>query len=87
MICQFCSYEFETVLAYVRHMKLHRNLPNATFKCGIASCCLVFKSFNAFKSHSYRYHNERQPVAVAQLCSTDLTCHIECCNDYNDGLQ
>jgi len=75
-------------MSYVRHMKLHRYLPNATFKCGIANCSLVFKSFNAFKSHSYRYHNERQPVALAQLCSnvTDLTCHIECCSVHCEDL-
>lgn len=85
--CQFCSLKCGTVFEYVRHMRLHRHSANGSFKCGVTNCSMNFKNFNAFKSHSYRYH-KRQPasVSVAQLCTSDLMCHIDYCAVHCEDL-
>lgn len=56
--CPFRPHKCNTILTGTRLMKLHRNMPNATFKRGMDDYSMAFKSFNAFKSHSYRYHNK-----------------------------
>nr|XP_055049458.1 uncharacterized protein LOC129434833 isoform X1 [Misgurnus anguillicaudatus] len=37
-------------------MKLHRNVPNSQFQCGVPNCQYVFSKFSSLKSHIYRRH-------------------------------
>ncbi|XP_013879329.1 uncharacterized protein LOC106528650 isoform X2 [Austrofundulus limnaeus] len=85
ILCQFCRHKTEALFTYVKHMKLHRNLPNVSFKCGMTTCNMAFKNFNAFKSHSYRYHKQ-QPATMAPVYTNDLTCHVEYCAVHCDDL-
>ena len=79
--CQVCATECTTVLAYVRHTRIHKNIPNSVFKCVVPDCKKTFQSFAAFKSHAYRHHKVNKPVVRPRLCgATDLTCHVDFCS-------
>lgn len=69
--CQICCHNCATIVAYVKHMRNHKNTPNLTFKCVLPDCSWTFQNFSTFKSHTYR-HN--------LLCLAELTCHVDFCS-------
>ncbi len=81
-ICQFCNNESSTILHFVQHVKLHRNVPNSQFRCGVPDCPHVFTKFSSLKSHIYRHHKEHRTSAKefqAQMCDKTFKCHIDFC--------
>ncbi len=81
-ICQFCNNESSTILHFVQHVKLHRNVPNSQFRCGVPDCPHVFTKFSSLKSHIYRHQKEHCTSAKefqAQMCDKTFKCHVDFC--------
>ena len=87
--CQFCGQECDTILSYTRHMRIHRNIPNATFRCGLPICQRTYNKFAAFKTHQFRHHTETNTVVDVRLCRADLSlkCHMDFCSVSCDDLK
>lgn len=81
--CKLCQHESYTIIGFTQHMKVHSNVPNCSFTCGVPDCSRAFKKFSAFKSHLYRDHRGYQryhrSVRFDQT-DTALTCQIEVCH-------
>lgn len=77
--CQVCGHNCATILAYVRHMRIHKNTPNLIFKCVLPDCSRTFQNFSTFKCHTYRHKDKC--VVRPRLCGVvELTCHIDFCS-------
>lgn len=67
-------------------MKVHSNVPNCSFTCGIPDCSRAFTTFSAIKSHLYRDHRRYQRShSRVRFDQTDTTliyqleyCHFTC---------
>jgi len=81
--CQICCHNCATIVTYVRHMRIHKNTPNLTFKCVLPDCRQTFQNFSTFKCHSYR-HNKR--LVRPTLSGVELTCHVNICSAKYDTL-
>lgn len=76
--CGMCAKTCTDILTYVRHMRTHSCIPNASFKCVFPGCHRTFQKFRTFKSHSYRHCRGQ---STSTLCSViDLTCHVGLCS-------
>lgn len=76
--CNICAKTCSNTFAYVRHMRAHSFLPNASFKCGFPECTRTFSKFSAFKCHTYGHKYGKNRTELDSL--GDLTCHIDLCN-------
>lgn len=54
--CQTCHAEFNALVKYNTHQKVHKYLSNCTFKCFEEGCYKQFRSYKTFYMHIYRYH-------------------------------
>ncbi|KAL2083090.1 hypothetical protein ACEWY4_020863 [Coilia grayii] len=77
--CQICSHNCATIVSYVRHMKIHKNTPNLTFKCVLPDCSKTFRNFSTFKCHTYRHRVSRHVVSPT-LHGVELSCHVDFCS-------
>lgn len=82
-ICHFCNNESSTILSFVQHVKLHRNVPKSGFRCAVPDCPHIFTKFSSLKSHIYRNHREHHQSAAkehqAQMCDKTFKCHVDFC--------
>ena len=74
--CKLCSYKSKAFVDFTCHMKLHSNVPNHPFTCGVPNCTRSFRKFSAFSSHIYRDHRSKQIVEQNRAA---LTCQVEDC--------
>ncbi len=83
--CQACGHNCATVLAYVKHMRIHKNTPNSIFKCVLSDCSRSFLRFPAFRHHIYRHGKS---VVKHRLChEVELTCHVHFCREKYNNLK
>jgi len=74
-------------VAYVRHLRIHSNMPNFLLHCCIQACNRKFTKLAALKSHLYRHHRESVVVPRSLLCpAVDLACHVDLCSAKCDTL-
>ncbi|KAK0155398.1 hypothetical protein N1851_002196 [Merluccius polli] len=82
--CKSCSFSTSLLNAFTTHVKVHRDVANHCFACGIPECpCTFFYKFQ-FQSISiqYRHHGKAKmaPIEVrAQPQNVILSCQIEGC--------
>lgn len=88
--CELCGQSCDTKLAFVRHMKLHKNLQNLTFKCALPDCKRIFRKVSVFKTHVYRDHRAKCQRALdessfSSQCTNDTpSCHVDFCTERCD---
>lgn len=58
--CQVCSSEYTTLSAYVRCMRIQRDIPNSVSMYILSDYKRSYITFEAFKSHTYRHHTVKQ---------------------------
>ncbi len=79
--CQFCGHQCSTTVAYVKHVRIHSNIPNLLLQCCMQTCNRKFKKVAALKSHLYRHHKECVVVPRPHLCpAVDLACNVDLCS-------
>ncbi len=79
--CKHCNFTTASVPAFVRHLRIHRNLANYRFPCGIAECFATFVTRGAVQSHMYRFHKKTaKPGLERQIDGVDLACTVEGCS-------
>lgn len=76
--CKSCGFSTPSLKAFTTHVKVHRNVANYSFACGVAECPCTFKRFSAFKSHVYRHHTKLKPTPTEPENVT-LSCQVERC--------
>lgn len=77
--CSKCTLRTKSLVAYVDHCKLHSNVPNAAFPCGVSRCIQTFKTFAGFKSHMTRCHGSiRNAVRYEQTYREGAGPSYEC---------
>ncbi len=83
--CQICGQQSATSVAYVRHIKIHSNIPNLVRQCCMPNCQRTFKKCAGLKGHIYRHHKDSivQPRSIRLV---DLTCHVSSCRAKCDSL-
>lgn len=83
--CELCGHSCDTKFAFVRHMKVHKNVRNMTFKCALPDCKRIFRKVSVFKIHVYRDHQAKGQRASDESgfsgqCTNDtLSCHVDFC--------
>lgn len=83
--CQICGHQSSTSVAYLRHVKIHDNLPNLVLQCCMPNCTRTFKKYAGLKAHLYRKH--KKYVTEPRLSiPVDLTCHVDFCTAKCDSL-
>jgi hypothetical protein len=79
LCCSKCTLRTKSLVAYVDHCKLHSNVPNAAFPCGVSRCIQTFKTFAGFKSHMTRCHGSiRNAVRYEQTYREGAGPSYEC---------
>lgn len=81
--CQACGHNCATVLAYVRHMRIHKNTPNLIFKCVLPDCSRSFLRFRAFRCHIYRHGKS----GVKPRLFHEVQCHVDFCREKCKNLK
>ncbi|KAJ8039445.1 hypothetical protein HOLleu_17167 [Holothuria leucospilota] len=72
--CKFCRYRTASVKLYISHYKLHSNLNNVLYPCGIDKCNKRFSGYAAFNCHLTREHQSERPRnCSAGSINTDYT--------------
>lgn len=56
--CNFCNLKFSKIIAYDKHLVVHKNVLNGVYYCFYPHCCMQFRKYNNFKHHVYRQHNQ-----------------------------
>lgn len=83
--CKICGHQSSTSEAYVRHLKIHSNVPNLALQCCIPNCKGTFRKRAGPKVHLYRNH--KKCVNEPRLCTlVDLTRHVDFCSVKCDSL-
>lgn len=81
--CKSCSFSTSLLNAFTTHAKVHRNVANYLFACGVPECLCTFKNFQSFKSHMYRHHGKGRTVPTQSISSQPenviLSCQVEDC--------
>jgi hypothetical protein len=54
--CRLCDISFLKINEYLRHYRLHRNVPNVQFPCFIADCDVTCSVYSTLLSHISRCH-------------------------------
>ena len=57
--CVTCNFNTSTLFKIIKHLKIHSNLPNYSFKCPSTQCKCIYKSYSSLKNHYYRSHHNR----------------------------
>lgn len=90
--CELCGHSCDTKFAFVRHMKVHKNVRNMTFKCALPDCKRIFRKVSVFKTHVYRDHQAKGQRASDESgfscqCTNDtLSCHVDFCTVRCDSV-
>lgn len=77
-----CSFSTSVLNAFTTHAKVHKNVANHCFACGISEYPCIFRRFQSFKSHMYRHHGKAKmaPIEIrAQPQNVVLSCQVEGC--------
>ena len=80
--CKSCSFSTCVLNAFTTHAKVHKNVANHCFACGISECPCIFRSFQSFKSHVYLHLGKAKmaPIEIrAQPQNVVLSCQVEGC--------
>lgn len=80
--CKSCSFSTTRLNALTSHVKVHRNVTNHRFVCGIPECPCTFEKFQSFKCHMYQHHGKAKkgpPVNKAQPQNVILSCQVKDC--------
>ncbi|KAM3614942.1 uncharacterized protein V6R79_021097, partial [Siganus canaliculatus] len=72
-------------VAYVRHVKIHSNIPNAVLNCCMPNCKRTLRKCAGLKAHLYRNHRKCVTEPRFSL-PTDLACHVDFCTAKCDSL-
>jgi hypothetical protein len=79
--CHVCHFSTSSVKCYVSHYRVHANVSNFRFPCGVSDCSRTFVSFAAFNSHCSRDHNEwRKKISAAKYRNVDVL--LQCESDF-----
>ncbi len=86
--CEVCQFRTESLKSYTEHFKVHRNLPNFSYPCGVANCGRRFLRYSSLKSHTHRDHAAQRRY-LHQLKYKELkenvTCEVNNCGrDFKD---
>jgi len=76
--CQICGQQSATSVAYVRHIRIHSNIPNLVLQCCMPNCQRTFKKCAGLKGHIF--------VKQRSIRLVDLTCHVSSCRAKCDSL-
>jgi hypothetical protein len=82
--CNICNYECQNLSLYLSHVCMHSQNANAIFKCPKSNCIMQYKSFNVFRSHCHKTHQDKFQVLNKNfnICAPEKTfrCKYEVCN-------
>ncbi len=53
--CSVCKFRTVSITAFIRHVKIHRNLANIRFQHGYAECPTAFTTVVALQKHMHRF--------------------------------
>ncbi|XP_070406925.1 uncharacterized protein [Nothobranchius furzeri] len=81
-----CEHVFRNVHSYVQHTKLHSNVPNYQYQCGVPDCSWRCRKHTGLQIHMYRQHRSNPQTAGSTLPDTSalptnapLKCLVEVC--------
>lgn len=75
-----CCHLSRSLVAYVDHYRLHSNEANVNFPCAVRNCIRRFRTYNAFKSHVTRDHeNARRGESNTVNSSAATQCQCSFC--------
>lgn len=82
--CKSCLYRAQTLKGYVHHYRLHSNVANVTFPCAVQGCARIFRTYNTFRSHVCRDHqNQRverfRPLDLGDSVNVVTQCPFSFC--------
>ncbi|XP_074657114.1 uncharacterized protein LOC141910282 [Tubulanus polymorphus] len=81
--CKECAYTSASLKRYVQHYRLHRNVPNLLFPCGVPGCSQEFRNYSTFNSHVSTNHLEyRRRVKLSCVDRSErdrLICSFDFC--------
>ena len=55
--CPLCDYSTLSITSYSKHYRIHRNVHNFRFPCGVLNCSQTFLTYSVFNSHVSRNHS------------------------------
>lgn len=84
-VCVHCQSTLSSIGKYIRHMHLHRNLPNAKFPCPMTNCQCSLPSPVALKAHIHRGHSKVQRFSQVDTCHTYQCQQILCGKKFCSG--
>ncbi|XP_054772889.2 uncharacterized protein LOC129280926 [Lytechinus pictus] len=75
-ICKLCTYSTDSLKQFSDHFKVHRNVANFDFPCGVPGCCRTFRHYSSFKAHVYRDHQHLSRKHAVQHVHITLYCPL-----------
>lgn len=84
--CCICKLNLKSIDKYQVHLRYHRNVPGAQFKCVQRNCAVICKTYAQFKNHIFRNHSNKAIVAHSKHV-TLFTCNVTGCNYQNNDVK
>ena len=92
--CSQCGHTTRSLIGYAKHYRIHRNVSNVPFPCGVTNCPRQFRTYSAFNSHITRDHGNLRNLPSqfnAQInsigCFGSFVCPLTFCRQECDDLQ
>ena len=94
LTCTVCHVNLPSLKAYVGHYRLHANVCNVRFPCGVRNCTQFFKTYSAFQTHVSRDHRRLRQTTGRGLMygqrhqeNVDLQCSLTSCQQECSDFQ
>lgn len=84
--CCICKLNLKSIDKYQVHLKYHRNVPGAQFKCVQRNCVVICKTYAQFKYHIFRNHSNKAIVGHSKHV-TLFPCNVTGCNYQNNDVK